>query len=187
MTIRYQDAHQLSTSHFGFFGTLHLWPRQSVLSVQKKRWYTYNCTIFLHPHHKPSRAKYEFHTYFIYIKTSKMKSISVTLTHFTFKTDHRSMDNLSKKVQPLIGWLEGKGNVMRTSILELFLLKDFIAKYFQRTSRKWPWMSKLKASWPGRIWTKKVCLTFSAHSEFLMNTDGLLKKDFPRDTDSTLF
>lgn len=43
-------------------------------------------------------------------------------------------------------------------------------------------MSKLKASWPVRILTKKVCLTFSAHSDFLMNTDGLLKKKISPET-----
>lgn len=74
-TIRNQDAHQLSSSHFGFFSTLHLCPRRGVLSVQNTQWYAHSFTIFLHPQHRPSRAQYVFQTCFIYTLSSKIRSL----------------------------------------------------------------------------------------------------------------
>lgn len=178
LTIRNQDAHQLSTSHFGFFSTLHLRPRQGVLSMQNMQWNTHSCTIFLHPQHKPSGVKYAYQTYFIYIQSSNMKSIfchpgitrySQNRPHFKYIFSQKEED------------LRAKG-LMRTSILEWFLLKVFNVKYFQRTSSKWPWMSKLKISWIVTIWTKNVQSHFCCPPRVPDEYRGDLKKkkDFPR-------
>lgn len=107
---------------------------------------------FLHPQHKPSGVKYAYQTYFIYIQSSNMKSIFCHpgITRYSQNRPHFK-DIFSQKEEDL----RAKG-LMRTSILEWFLLKVFNVKYFQRTSSKWPWMSKLKISWIVTIWTKNV-------------------------------